>query len=164
MKSKGRLIVLLKDNKWYETKCDTPEEIHRTFEFYSIFHQVKWKDVIRYTLTNSDKLRDLKLGKLFSESPNSIYDFITSGLDFGKLHNRTYTARHGLLQLKVNEEVIYCYYQYDLEGCPSCGLDTKYGNPTELTLYMGATIDTLVDQCMTEREQQRALQRFGFIV
>ncbi len=160
------LIKVLKNELAYDKIVYNPESnqdqftIIDYFEAYSVFNVVNWKDVIKYTLTDSKQIKAMKLGKIFKESPNSIYDFIKADIDFGQL-NPTYTSRHGIMILHVNQTKIYCYYKVDCDGCATCGMDSNYENPSELVLYMGLNVEDLVNQCMSLREQSKARKYLG---
>ena len=128
-------------------------------EDWSVFKNVIWKDIIKYSI-HSNSLQSLKLGKLFKESTNGIYDYIISGQNYGELVDGHYSKAEsecGIMLLIVNELRIYCYYKIDMGGCPTCGFGMEEGNPTDITLYMAETIEDLITYCMSDYDRERII-------
>ena len=126
-----------------------------------MFNNVCWKDIIKYSL-GSEYYNSYQLGKLFKLSNNGIYDFIVSGVSFDGLpysEDISYLIResqHGIIILKIANEIIFCYYKINMGGCGSCGLGMKYGKPNEVSLYMSEDIESIVKYCMSVVERECA--------
>ena len=131
------------------------DSVEYTFKkFWGVFDKVSWKDIIKYSICSTD-CKYYKLGKLFKQSPNGIYDFIVSGYSFGPINNSdnyygSTGSEHGIMILNVHDIDIYCYYKIDMGGCPTCGYDIVYSEPEYVELYMSFTIDGLVEYCISE--------------
>lgn len=133
------------------------------FKELSIFENVIWKDIIKYSLNS--ELKDLKLGQTFKDSPNGMYDYIMSGYSFGQLNNGDYNvvnSDYGIMVLKIHDNNIYCYYKIDAGGCPTCGYYYDNEEPiTDKSLYMSETIEDIVKYCMSDFERKNILQQYN---
>lgn len=148
--------------KNYFIKNSIEDNFKRT---WGVFDKVYWKDIIKYSICSS-ACKDYKLGKLFKQSPNGIYDFIVGGYSFDSLRfdeesYRPYASEHGIMVLNIHNLDIYCYYKIDMGGCPTCGLGIQYSHPYYLVLYMSFSIDGLVQYCMSEFERNEIKLFFG---
>lgn len=143
------------------------EIVETTFKKkWNIFNNVYWRDILKYSL-NSPSCKSLKLGQLFKNSPNGIYDFIVSGISFGGIpyNNSPYygarNSQQGIMLLNVNNIRIYCYYKFNMGGCPTCGMD-PYKEPVELYIYVAENIDGIVNYCMSEKDRLSAFVYFDY--
>ena len=128
------------------------------FKRYKVFNKVCWKDVIQYSIY-SRYYEHYKLGKLFKESINGIYDFIHSGFSFGGLlcSSDVYLTKgteHGILLLKINGEIIHIYYKIETGACPTCGMSEGIYYPPAVQLFIADSIEDIVSNCMTLRNRK----------
>ena len=86
---------------------------------------------------------NLDYSSLFQNSTNGIYDFIVSGVSFGSIQHivESYDSfdvcydsyindnnEHGIILLKIYEELYYAYFKFEGDSCPTCGhgFDSNY--------------------------------------
>ena len=159
------LINTIKQIDFNDVKIKT-DFFEKHIEYYfkerwGVFDNVCWKDIIKYSL-GSEYYNSYQLGKLFKSSRNSIYNFIVSGVSFyglpyGKnIYYVTQESEHGIMILKIENEIVFCYYKINMGGCDTCGLGMEYGKPIEVSLYMSEDIESIVKYCMSEVERECA--------
>lgn len=126
-------------------------------ERWLLFDNVIWRYVIEYCLINSEHCKTIKLGKLFKNSNNGIYDYIKSGISLGQIRINDDILRQdsdqGLIVLDINSKEIFCYYKIDMGGCPTCGYDFVEGVPDLLELYFCDNKYDLIEYCITEYDR-----------
>lgn len=128
--------------------------MHKCKEDWHVFDNICWKDTLKYAL-GSEHYRRLNIGKTFKQ--RGIYTFIVGGLSF----DVTETTDDGIMLLNVDGEKIYCYYDIDMGGCPSCGLGMEIGKPQEVSLYLSEDINGLIMYCMKDTKRERAIKNFN---
>lgn len=149
-----------------EIKREFCDVVLNTFKQWDCFKNVQWKYVLNYSI-DGDYYKGYRLGKVFKNSPNGIFDYIFSGISFGELSygmNDGYIQEsdHGIMVLKAFNECMYIYYEINMGGCPCCGMFMETGNPQSIELHVTGSIENIVKHCMNELTVKDVIRQFNY--